>query len=124
MNHYAFSKLINLSLLITLVISIIYLVIGLIIGESYDLAISYFIGALTNILGLTLIKNDVNKKFDRVKNQKHAFGFTGFLLRFVIYGVVLYISTQKQTLNPYILVTGFFTVRIAIFIFSFKYRND
>lgn len=126
-NYYisSYTKLINLSLLVTLIISIIYLIIGLIIGYSYSLFLSYLIGALTNILGLTLIKNDINKKLNNIKDKgTNTFSFGGNILRLFIYGIVIYISTLKQTLNPFIVASGFITVKIAIMIYAFKYKDS
>lgn len=116
-----YRKIISISWIIILSVSVILTVISLIFfpGELwYKLTLSFILGSMTNLLAFNLLKNNVSNV---TSNARKAISDTisNNFIRLIIYAVVLFISFKSDKLNAYVVATGFLVVRISIYIQTF-----
>lgn len=114
-----FSKIIRISWIIMLILSIVVIIISLFFDLNYwySWSVSYLLGAIVNLFAFNLLKNNISSLTSEVK-RGITNSFSNYVIRFAIYGFVLYIAFTSDKLNPYFVAGGFLTVRIAIYIFS------
>ena len=121
-----YRNVISISWLIMLSVSILLIFISLLFFKDelwYKLSLSYLLGAMTNIFAFNLLKNNIANISSNTKNVISG-SFSNYLVRLMIYGFVLFISFNNDKLNPYIVLSGFLTVRIAIYIYSWIKRKE
>ncbi|QVK17785.1 ATP synthase subunit I [Mycoplasmatota bacterium] len=120
-----YQKIIGISWVIMISVIIILSLVSIIfLSEQpwYSLPISYLLGAMTNIFAFNLLKNNIANITADSKNAI-AGSFTNYAVRLMIYAFVLFISFNNDKLNPYVVASGFITVRIAIYIYSLLNKN-
>lgn len=112
------------------VVTGIYMLIGLVFFLGgwfstprtwFEWPLSYVLGAMVNFLAFNALKNNVAALS---QNTKIASPIANYFLRFILYGFVLYFAYVSPRLNPFIVASGYFTIRVAIYIFSFIHKND
>jgi|GEM_PF-1890352 len=116
--YAVYQRIIRLSWLIIAVISTFLTLINIIFFLDlgwYHLPLSYLLGAMTNLLAFNLLKNNIHKITDD-KRKAFTQSSTNYVLRFIIYGFVLYFSFTNDKLNGFIVFGGFFTVKVAIYL--------
>lgn len=124
-----FSQIISISWKIILGATILSLIIGLIFSYTqwfedvpstwYAWPLSYLLGAMVNLFAFNLLKNNIATLSS---NSNRAGASTNYLIRFAIYGFILYLAYQNTILNVVVVALGFLTVKIAIYIHTF-YNN-
>jgi len=116
--YAVYQRIIRLSWLIIAVVSSILTLINIIFFghlDWYHFPLSYLLGAMTNLLAFNLLRNNI-LKLDDDKHKAVSQSFTNYVLRFIIYGFVLYFSFKNDKLNGFIVFGGFLTVKAAIYL--------
>jgi|SRR5690554_3524089 len=124
-----YSIIIGLGWLVTLVFSLVYLTIGLVFyfgqwfdfpNSWYEWPISYFLGAMVNFIAFTLLKNHLG---NLSKDSKRRSAAGNYIIRFALYGFFLYLAFDSSRLNPFIVASGYLTIRIAILIYTLSRKE-
>jgi hypothetical protein len=117
-----YNKVLGIAWVVMAVGSVLYLILGLIFNQSlwYAWTLSYVLGAMVNFFTFNLLRNNVMGLTGDVKSGISS-GFSNYVIRIAAYAFIVYIAFKNDTLNPYVVATGFLTIRIAIYIYS--YRN-
>lgn len=123
--HRTYRNIISITWMIIIFVSIILLILSLIFNRN-DLwywNISYLLGAMTNMFAFTLLKNNIaNITADATSSISGS--FSNYAVRLMIYAFVLFVSFNNNKLNEYIVASGFLSVRLAIYIYSFRKRKE
>ncbi len=121
-----YHKVIRISWLIILIMCLLLLIISLVFFPEnlwYKLSLSFLFGSMTNLFAFNLLKNNV---MNSTSNFRKAFASSSsnYIVRFIIYGFVLYVSFQSGKLNPYVVAAGFLTARIALYLSLWLKRKE
>lgn len=126
-----FSKIVSIAWIITLVVSSMILIVSLVFYYGgwfnwpetwYSWPISFILGSMVNLFAFNLLKNNIGTiTGNNTKGITNS--FSNYVIRMASYGFILYIAIVNSTLNPYLVASGFLTVRIAIYIYSFSKKN-
>lgn len=125
----AFSKIITISWIIILSVTTVVTIISLILyyGKWFDFSLywyswplSYLLGTMVNLFAFNLLKNNIASLSSE---SNIASSTSNYLIRLLIYGFALYIAINNEKLNTVFVFMGFLTVRIAIYIYSFQYKD-
>ena len=126
-----YRKIIRIAWIVMISLSIISYLISIVFFKNFDwymFPLSFLLGAMTNIFAFNLLKNNVANITDDVKSAISG-SFSNYAVRLMIYAFVFMISLKNfqsgnAKLNPILVVAGFFTVRIAIYIYSWSNRKQ
>ena len=99
--------------------SLIVMVIGIIAililaSEPKPYIYGLLFGMIINILNFRLMSLSVKKALtlNHGNAQKHAVG--NYLVRYMIYGIVLYVAATAEYIDLLMVIVGFFTVKLII----------
>jgi len=123
--NITYQKIIGISWIIMISVIILLSSGSLIFAQIpwYSLPLSYLLGAMTNIFAFNLLKNSV-ANISADSRASISGSFSNYAVRIAIYAFVLFISLNNDKLNPYVVASGFITIRIAIYIYSWLNRKQ
>jgi hypothetical protein len=126
----AFSKIVFYAWVIIIIITSIVTIASLIFYFGgwykfpdywYSWPLSYFLGAMVNLFTFNLLKKNIALISGDSKGISRA--VSNYIIRFFIYGFVLFIAFKNEKLNPFFVLGGYFTVRIAMYIYSYLKKD-
>lgn len=119
--------IINISIILSVTITFLALVVNLIDFNTfkfsnywYEWPASYLLGAVANIINFIILKRSLSNPNYIPKTSVTS---NKYLLRMGIYVAACYIALKIDRLNVIPVFLGFFTVRIAIYIYTYKNRG-
>lgn len=91
-----------------------FIVIALALSLHIDWFLGYIFGTVVSLLMFRLLAVTVDEAIDKEFDGARALVFKRYLIRYLIYGVVLYISSQRGYLNFLAVIVGLFMVKLTI----------
>lgn len=88
--------------------------ISLALSLHVDWLLGYVFGTLVSLLMFRLLAITVDEAIEKEFNGARALVLKRYIIRYLIYGVVLYVAIQKSYLNFLAVVVGLFTVKFTI----------
>jgi hypothetical protein len=79
-----------------------------------DWLLGYIFGTLISLLMFRLLTITVDEAIGKGFNGARALVFKRYIIRYLIYGVTLYLGMQKSYLNFFTLFVGLFMVKFVI----------
>lgn len=106
-----FSTIIKRSIILVILISAIIL---LIFKESKPYLYGIWFGAIINLLNFRLMYLSTKKAMTLSMRGAQSHIVINYLIRYMIYGLVLIIAAKADYINLYTAILGFFIVKIVI----------
>ena len=82
--------------------------------ESMPIIQGYIFGTLISILGFKLLENTINKSVEMTPSRASGYSMAHYMLRYIIYGVVLSVAALADYLNFPATLLGLMMVKIMI----------
>lgn len=115
------NKIYKLVIVCSLVLTALAAFIGLVVFKDMTIVVGILSGALARLFGFVMIIAQSNRMIRSSSPALNA--VSGYLIRFVFYGVVIYLCI-KYGANVIALLAGFTLVNIAIYIMDILCRKD
>ena len=90
-------------------------IMAFIFREAKPIVLGYIFGTIISILGFKLLDNTINKAVEMTPGRANAYSVVHYILRYIIYAVVLGISALANYLNFPATLLGLLMVKIIIF---------
>ncbi len=84
------------------------------VSEPKSYIYGLLFGMVINILNFRLMSLSIKKAIKLDPNKAQRFTVGNYLVRYLIYGIVLYIAAVADYINLVTVVIGFFTVKLII----------
>ena len=110
------SRVVIVSCLLSLLIAAIAL---LFVADKLKFAYGLFFGSGISILMFLQTANALSKASGMAPNQAQKYVASRYIIRMLIYGVVLFVSLKADYINVIATVIGFLTVKVAVLFLSF-----
>lgn len=111
MNNDLIFRLVKRTVIISLFI------IGIMIftfKESDPIIFGYIFGTIISILGFKLLHNTINKAVEMTPSRASSYSMVHYLLRYIIYGVVLGVAALADYLSLPATLLGLLMIKIVI----------
>ncbi|WP_353093731.1 ATP synthase subunit I [Tissierella praeacuta] len=82
--------------------------------EPKPVILGYVFGAIISILGFKLLHNTINRAVEMPPDKATAYSVVHYMLRYLIYFVVLSVAILADYLNFFAAVLGLFMVKFVI----------
>lgn len=106
-----FKSIIKRSLILLAVVMLAILIIA---DEPKPYIYGYLFGMIINILNFRLMSLSIKKALTLKEGSAQKYAVSNYLVRYIIYGIVLYIAAVADYLDLLAVVLGFFTVKLII----------
>lgn len=99
----------------TLIISFIIMgVIFLAFKNPKPIVLGFLFGLIISMLSFKLLDNTINKAVKMPPGKANSYAFTHYILRYLIYFMVLFVAAQADYLNLLSAVFGLLIVKLTI----------
>lgn len=86
----------------------------------FEWPVSYLLGAIINIINFNILKLALSNPNYVPKSSKVS---NNYFIRMVLYAATCFIALKVKVFNIVPVIIGFFTIRVAIFIYTLKNRG-
>ncbi|SJZ48153.1 ATP synthase subunit I [Selenihalanaerobacter shriftii] len=91
-----------------------FVTIALALSLHTDWLLGYLFGTITSLLMFKLLAITVDEAIEKEFNGARALVLKRYIIRYLIYGVVLYVALQRSYLNLISMLVGLFMVKMVI----------
>lgn len=84
--------------------------------EPMPIIQGYIFGTIISILGFKLLRNTINKAVEMTPSRASGFSMAHYMLRYIIYGVVLAVAALADYLNFPATLLGLLMIKIMILV--------
>lgn len=95
-------------------LTVIVAIILFVVSFDYTWPLSFILGAVTSLLNYNILIKSVDRYINKGQQAARIRSVGSYLIRFGIYGFVMYQGIITESINIYTLIPGFFVVKIAI----------
>lgn len=104
-------KIMRMVIILTIILSAIILIV---VPEPKQYILGLIFGAIINLLNFRLMSITLKKSSNMDPGKIMAYIMTNYMIRYLVYGIVLYISAIADYISLLTVVIGFFMVKVAI----------
>lgn len=91
-------------------------IVAFVFKDPMPIIQGYIFGTIISILGFKLLHNTINKAVEMTPSRASGFSMAHYMLRYIIYGVVLAVAALADYLNFPATLLGLLMIKIMILV--------